>query len=405
MNAGVKPPFLPYGRQVIEDDDVAAVVAALQSDYLTTGPRVAEFEAALKEATGAGHAVACSNGTAALHLAARALDLGPGTTTIVPAITFLASANAIALNGGDVVFADVDPDTGLMRPQDLLEALDRCPKGKAHAVVNVHLAGQCGDIAEIERIGRANNLRIIDDACHALGTIARIDGVPHKIGAGDFADVTCFSFHPVKTIAMGEGGAVTTGDPALAKRIARDRNHGMSRDRVEFTQTEDAFDADGEPNPWYYEMGAPGLNYRVPDILCALGLSQLAKLGRFITRRRALVATYDALLHQLAPHVTPLKRTPNLQPAWHLYIALIDFAKLGTDRASLMRRLAAHGIGTQVHYFPVYRQPYYKAKHPALNLPGAEHYYERALSLPLYPSMSTDDATRVVGALKRAIKG
>jgi UDP-4-amino-4,6-dideoxy-N-acetyl-beta-L-altrosamine transaminase len=404
MNAGVKPPFLPYGRQVIEDDDIAAVVAALQSDYLTTGPRVAEFEAALAEATGAKHAIACSNGTAALHLAARALNLGPGTTTIVPAITFLASANAIALNGGEIVFADVDPATGLMRPEDLLEALSRCPGGKAHAVVNVHLAGQCGDIAEIQRVAHSNDLRIIDDACHALGTSVRIDGVPHKIGGNDFADLTCFSFHPVKTIAMGEGGGVTTSDPELAQRIARDRNHGMTREHAQFTQNEDALDTNGDANPWYYEMAAPGLNYRVPDILCALGLSQLTKLGRFLTRRRALVATYDALLQQLAPHVVPLKRTLNVQAAWHLYVTLIDFAAIGVDRATLMRRLAAQGIGTQVHYFPVYRQPYYKAKHPKLNLPGAEQYYRRCLSLPLYPAMSSDDVTRVFCALKRAIK-
>jgi UDP-4-amino-4,6-dideoxy-N-acetyl-beta-L-altrosamine transaminase len=404
MNAGVKPPFLPYGRQVIEDDDIAAVVEALQSDYLTTGPRVGEFEDALVEVTSAKHAIACSNGTAALHLAARALDLGPGTTTIVPAITFLASANAIRLNGGDVVFADVDPNSGLMRPEDLLEALARCPGGKAHAIVNVHLAGQCGDVAEIERIARANDLRVIDDACHALGTSVRVDGVPHKIGGNDFADVTCFSFHPVKTIAMGEGGAVTTNDSEIAKRIARDRNHGMTRDTAEFTQDADAFDQDGDANPWYYEMAAPGLNYRVPDILCALGLSQLTKLGRFLTRRRALVATYDALLQQLAPQVVTLKRTPNVQPAWHLYVALIDFAGLGLDRAAVMRRLTAQGIGTQVHYFPVYRQPYYKAAHPQLHLAGAEEYYRRCLSLPLYPSMSTDDVTRVVCALKRAVK-
>ena len=405
MNAGVKPPFLPYGRQVIEDDDIAAVVAALKSDYLTTGPRVAEFETALAEATGAKHAIVCSNGTAALHLAARALDLGPGTTTIVPAITFLASANAVRLHGGDVVFADVDPLTGLMRPNDLEEALARCPGGKANAVVNVHFAGQCGDIASIHRIAKANNLRIIDDACHALGTSVRIGSLIHKIGGNDYADLTCFSFHPVKTIAMGEGGAVMTNDPALAKFIARDRSHGMARDPQAFTQAADAFDAAGEANPWYYEMAAPGLNYRAPDILCALGLNQLTKLGRFVTRRRALVATYDAMLQQLAPHVAPLQRTPNVDSAWHLYVALMDFAALGLDRANLMRRLAAQGIGTQVHYFPVHRQPYYKAMHPDLNLPGAEAYYRRCLSLPLYPAMSTDDVTRVVSALKRAIKG
>ncbi len=404
MNAGVKPPYLPYGRQVIEDDDIAAVVAALQSDYLTTGPRVGEFEGALAEVTGAAHAVACSNGTAALHLAARALDLGPGTTTIVPAITFLATANAVRLHGGDVVFADVDPDTGLMRPEHLSEALSRCPGGKANAVINVHLAGQCGDVAGIHHLARKRSLRIVDDACHALGTTYSVENALHRVGDNRFADLTCFSFHPVKTIAMGEGGAVTTNDTKLAKFIARDRNHGMSRHLDDFAQTEDAIDASGQANPWYYEMDAPGLNYRVPDILCALGLSQLAKLNRFVTRRRVLAATYDAMLHQLAPHIAPLKRTPAVMPAWHLYVALIDFAALGIERAALMRRLAAQGIGTQVHYFPVYRQPYYQAANPKLRLPGADEYYRRCLSLPLYPAMSTDDVTRVVCALKRAIK-
>ncbi len=403
MNAGVKPPFLPYGRQVIEDDDIAAVVAALQDDYLTTGPRVGEFEQALTEVTGASHAVACSNGTAALHLAARALDLGPGTTTIVPAITFLASANAVQLHGGNVVFADVDPDTGLMRSADLAEALSRCPGGKANAVINVHLAGQCGDLAGLYRLARSQDLRIIEDACHALGTTYNADGASHRVGDNSFADLTCFSFHPVKTIAMGEGGAVTANDKALAKRVARDRNHGLSRDLADFTQLEDALDLTGNANPWYYEMAAPGLNYRVPDILCALGLSQLAKLNRFITRRRALTSAYDTMLHQLAPHVVPLKRTPGVAPAWHLYVALIDFAALGITRADLMRRLFSQGIGTQVHYFPVYRQPHYKAAAPSLRLPGADEYYRRCLSLPLYPAMSTDDVTRVACALKRAI--
>jgi dTDP-4-amino-4,6-dideoxygalactose transaminase len=248
-------------------------------------------------------------------------------------------------------------------------------------------------------------LRVVDDACHALGTSFSAAGAAHRIGDNRFADITCFSFHPVKTIAMGEGGALTTNDAALAKKIARDRNHGMSRASDDFTQIGDGLDADGEPNPWYYEMAAPGLNYRAPDILCALGSSQLAKLARFVTRRRALAATYDALLRQLAPRVSPLARTPNVVPAWHLYVALIDFAAFGLSRAALMRRLAAKGIGTQVHYFPVYRQPYYRARHPSLNLPGAEAYYSRCLSLPLFPAMSTDDVTRVVCALKHAIKG
>lgn len=390
--------FLPYGRQVIEDDDVEAVVAALRSDYLTTGPRVVEFEKALAAATNARHAIACSNGTAALHLAARALNLGPGTTTIVPAVTFLATANAVRLNGGDVVFADVDPDTGLMRPADLQAALRRT--GPANAVFNVHLTGQCGDLAGIHAVARDHALRIVDDACHAIGTTYGRNG---RIGDNAFADLSCFSFHPVKTIALGEGGAVTTNDDALARIIARDRTHGMTRDPADFTQQSEALDPRNDANPWYYEMEAPGLNYRISDILCALGTSQLKKLDRFAARRRELVALYDAELARLSPHVKLLARTPDVTPAWHLYVALVDFEALGVDRAAVMRRLSAQGVGTQVHYLPVHRQPYYRELDPALKLPGANEYYRRTLSLPLFPAMADEDPARVVRALGEAL--
>ena len=391
--------FLPYGRQVIEDDDIAAVVDTLRSDYLTTGPRVAEFEQALVAVTGAKHAIACSNGTAALHLAVRALNLGPGTTTIVPAVTFLATANAVRLNGGDVVFADVDPDTGLMRASDLTRALARCPNGAANAVINVHLAGQCGDLAEIHAIARRHRLRIVEDACHAIGTTYASGG---RIGDNGFSDLTCFSFHPVKTIAMGEGGALTTNDPVLAKIVARDRNHGMTRDPHDFALADEAFDERNEAHPWYYEMESPGLNYRIPDILCALGVSQLKKLERFTARRRDLVARYDAEIKRLSPLVKPLARSPGVAPAWHLYVALIDFRALRVDRGTVMRRLASQGIGTQVHYLPVYRQPYYREFDPDLRLPGADEYYRRTLSLPLFPSMADEDPARVVAALAAA---
>jgi len=395
-------PFLPYGRQVIDDDDVAAVVEALRSDYLTTGPRVAAFEQSLAEATGAHHAIACANGTAALHLAARALNLGPGTTTVVPAVTFLATANAIRLNGGDVVFADVDPDTGLMRPADLEEAIARCPKGTARAVINVHLAGQCGDLPTIRAVANRYGLRVVEDACHAIGTTYAAGGAVHRVGDNRFADLSCFSFHPVKTIALGEGGAVTTNEDTLAAIVARDRNHGMTREPADFLQPAEALDDRRDVNPWYYEMETPGLNYRIPDILCALGSSQLKKLAAFAARRRELVALYDGELEQQRPHFTPLHRTPNVTAAWHLYVALVDFAALGVNRAAVMRRLAAQGIGTQVHYLPVYRQPYYRELDPTLTLPGADQYYRRALSLPLFPTMTDEDPARVVRALKNA---
>ena len=398
------PGFLPYGRHQIDDDDIAAVVDALKSDFLTTGPRVAAFERALAAATGARHAIACTNGTAALHLVARALNLGPGTVSVVPAITFLATANAVRLNGGDVVFADVDPDTGLMRPRDLEAALGRCPDGRADAVFNVHLAGQTGDQAGLLSVARHNNLRVVEDGCHALGTSYSVgDSESWRVGACRFSDVTCFSFHPVKTIAMGEGGAVTTNDPDLAAIILRDRTHGMNRDPESFVLPQEAFDAGRAPHPWYYEMEVPGLNYRIPDILCALGESQLRKLDAFSARRRELVALYDRLIGGRSEHVRLLERTPNVTPAWHLNVVLVDFEGLGVTRAQVMRTLAAEGIGTQVHYLPVYRQPYYRDMSPVAALPGADEYYRRTLSLPLFPGMRDEDVAHVTQRLFAAL--
>jgi UDP-4-amino-4,6-dideoxy-N-acetyl-beta-L-altrosamine transaminase len=395
--------FLPYGRQLIEDDDIAAVVEVLRGEYLTTGPAVARFETALAQKVNAGHAVVCANGTAALHMAARALNLGSGTRIIVPAVTFLATASAPHMNGAEIVFADVDPQTGLMRPQDLSEAISR--GGPADAVFNVHLNGQCGDVEGIAALARGRGMKIVDDACHTLGaSYVDGDGAISRIGANAFADLSVFSFHPVKAIAMGEGGAVTTNDPDIAKRLVRARNHGMTREPLDFQNHGDAFDADGKANPWYYELTEPEFNWRANDIQCALGLSQLAKLDRFLARRRAIAACYDTLLAPYAPMLRPTARTHACLPAWHLYAARIDFEAAGISRAALMRALAQDGIGTQVHYFPVYRQPYYAAQHGQARLAGAEHYYAHALSLPLSACMDEDDARRVVDALVRHLK-
>jgi UDP-4-amino-4,6-dideoxy-N-acetyl-beta-L-altrosamine transaminase len=396
-----KPAFLPYGRQVIEDDDIAAVADALRGDYLTTGPAVARFEDAVARYVGAKHAVVCANGTAALHMAARALNLGQGTKVIVPAITFLATASAPHLNGAEIVFADVDPTTGLMTPETFSQALARA--GKADAVFNVHLNGQCGALEEIAAIARLHKMQIVDDACHTFGaTFVGKDGAS-RIGANAHSDLSVFSFHPVKAIAMGEGGAVTTNDPAMAKRLIAARNHGMTRDAADFTNTQDAFDADGRPNPWYYELVEPEFNWRANDIQCALGLSQLRKLDRFLARRRSIVAAYDSLLAPFAPVLRPLSRTRACLPAWHLYVARIDFEAAGVARGALMRALSEDGIGTQVHYFPVHRQPYY-AKRAHAKLPGADRYYANALSLPLSAAMTADDVERVVEALVRHLK-
>lgn len=404
----MSPSFLPYGRQLIEEDDVASVAETLRSDWLTTGPVVAAFEAALCAATGAAHAVACANGTAALHLAALALDLSPGDRVIVPSVTFLATANAVRLAGGEVVFADCDPDSGLMQATHLNEALERAaaqPGGPVRAVSPVHLTGQCADLPAIASLAGRHGIRVADDAAHAIGSRYRsAAGDLEPIGDGRVAMMTSFSFHPVKTIAMGEGGAVTTNDDRLADRLRRLRSHGMVREADLLQNDTFAFDADGKINPWYYEMPEIGLNYRVTDIQCALGLSQMKKLDRFVARRSALTDRYDQQIADLAPLVRPIARSGASQPAWHIYPLLIDFAAAGVSRAKVMESLKAAGIGSQVHYIPVHLQPYYRNRYGALQLPGAERYYTRTLSLPLFASMRDDDVDRVVNALRSSLQ-
>jgi UDP-4-amino-4,6-dideoxy-N-acetyl-beta-L-altrosamine transaminase len=395
------PRILPYGRQSIEADDIAAVVAALQGDYLTTGPLVPRFERALADAVGAQEAVAVSNCTAALHLCARALDLIEGTISVVPAITFLATANAVRLTGGDVVFADVDPATGLMTPETLHDAIRSAPKAP-RAVFPVHLAGPSCDMAAIADLAARVDMAVVEDAAHAIGTTTRQSA---PVGAGRHAAMTCFSFHPVKTMTTVEGGAITLNDPGLAARLRRDRSHGMIREQTEFLRPELGASADGLPNPWYYEMQEPGLNYRLTDVQCALGLTQLSKLDRFKRARAQAKAHYDTLLAPLAPLVAIPKTPVDQDPAWHLYPVQIDFDECGLSRAEVMRRLRGDGVMTQVHYVPLHWQPYYRARHGARNLPGAERYYARTLSLPLFPGIGEDGVQQVAGALRRALRG
>lgn len=401
--------FLPYGRQLIEEDDIAAVAEVLRGDWLTTGPAVSAFEAALCEVTGAAHAVACANGTAALHIAALALDLSPGDRVVVPSVTFLATANAVRLAGGEVVFADCDADSGLMEAAHLAAALERAaahPGGPVKAVFPVHLTGQCTDLPALAAIAARHGLVIADDAAHAIGSRYRAaDGAFAAIGDGRVAAMTSFSFHPVKTIAMGEGGAVTTNDGRLADRLRRLRAHGMLREPALLQNAALALDAAGKANPWYYEMAEVGLNYRITDIQCALGLSQLKKLGRFVALRRALADRYDRQVARLAPLVRPIRRSPAAEAAWHIYPLLIDFVAAGTSRAAVMAGLKAAGIGSQVHYIPVHQQPYYRQRYGTLSLPGAEHYYARTLSLPLHAAMSESDVDRAVLALEQVLRG
>lgn len=395
-------PFLPYGRHTIDDADIQAVVQTLKSDFLTTGPMTSTFEGKLAAKTNAKHAICVSSGTAALHLASLSLKLEADDIVIVPTITFLATANAQHYVGAHVLFADVDPNTGLMGPDHLTQALDRAA-GKAKAVFPVHLAGQPSNMASISEIARKQNLAIIEDASHALGASYRNGNEDCLIGGCTDSDMTVFSFHPVKSIAMGEGGAITTNDGPLAKRLKRLRSHGMERSALAFKNNNLAFTENLKANPWYYEMQELGFNYRASDIHCALGASQLEKLDAFVTRRGNLCDLYDHALATLSPLVKPLGRVPGCNPAWHLYVALIDFKTVGISRANVMERLHKKGIGTQVHYIPVHEQPYYQNVSTSY-LPGAQAYYDRCLSLPLFPGMADEDVGRVVDALSSVLR-
>ncbi len=399
-----QPRFLPYGRQAIDEADIAAVVEVLKSDYLTTGPKVAAFEAALAARLGVRFAISNSSGTAALHLACLALGLGPGDTAIVPSITFLATANAVRMVGADVLFADVDPDNGLMRPEDLEAAFAQAALAgrRVRAVFPVHLAGQCADMSAIKALAERHGAAVVEDACHAIGAHhACGDGA--AVGSCRLSDMAILSFHPVKTVAAGEGGAVTTNDPALARRLERLRAHGMIREAEEFENADLAFDASGKANPWYYEMPEIGWNYRLSDIHAALALSQIERLDGFVEERRALAGRYDDLIADLAAPIRPIRRSRFSVPAWHLYSVLIEFDAIGLERAAVMNRLRTLNIGTQVHYIPLYRQPYYRKLDPGLVLPGAERYYARTLSLPLFVGMTQADVRRVVGCLSDVV--
>lgn len=377
--------FLPYGRQTIEDDDLAAVAAVLQSDFLTTGPAVDAFETAFAEKVGAAHAVACFNATTGLHLAMLALDIGPGDLIIVPSVTFLSTANAVRMAGADVLFADVDPNSGLMTADTLTEAAARADGRRIAAVMPVHLRGAAADMPAIAAVALSLGAHLVEDAAHAVGSVTAAGPV------GNCADsaMAVFSFHPVKTMTTGEGGMVTTNDASLAARLASLRSHAMTRPK----------DAD----PWTYEAAELGFNYRLPDFNCALGLSQLGKLDRFVARRAMLAYRYDALLAPYADKISTPARGAELAPATHLYSVLIDFDALGVTRREVVDGLREQGIGSQVHYIPVHTQPYYRTLYPGLDLPGAQAWYAKTLSLPLYPGMADDDPHRVVAALLRVL--
>ena len=380
--------FIPYGRQFIDRDDVDAVAEVLRDPWLTQGPRVTRFEDALAERCGARFAVACNSGTAALHLALLAARVGPNDKVVVPAMTFLATANCAVHAGADVRFADVDFATVLATERTLAPHL----RDDVRAVMPVHFAGKACDM---ESIGWAVRSRcpeavIIEDACHALGG-RHADGTP--IGSLAWSDMAVFSFHPVKHIAGGEGGAVLTDDPGLAERLRQMRNHGTVRDPGGLTRSDEG--------PWYYEMHEVGYNFRIPDINCALALSQLGKLDRFLERRREIAACYRESLAGLPGVELPFGGDAN-ESAWHIYCLHVDFDAIGKSRKRVVAELHDRGIGTQVHYYPVPMQPYYRRTlgHAPGDFPGAERHYARALTIPLYPAMTDRDVRRVVDAVK-----
>lgn len=376
---------LPYGRHQIDDADIAAVTDVLKSDWLTTGPAVGRFETALIEATGAPHAVAVSNGTAALHLAYIALGIGPGDKVIVPAITFVATANAARQTGADIVFADVDPATGIMTPETL-EAAFKAANGQVKAVAVVHLGGQPADLETLSAICKSHGAYLVEDACHAIGSTYGAT----KIGDCTYSDIATFSFHPVKTIAMGEGGAVLTRNDDIAATVRTLRHHALEAPQ----------DGSQGAAPWVRHAHMLGYNYRACDMQCALGASQLEKLASFKTIRAALYAQYAQTLEalQLPISLNPLKTDSD--PCWHLAAVSIDFGALELPRQAIMARLNVVGIGTQVHYYPVDQQPYYQDLYGPAKTPGAQAYYANTLSLPLQAGMSLAEVNMVCRALR-----
>jgi perosamine synthetase len=384
--APVRATLLPYGRHDIDDEDVAAVTRVLRSDWLTSGPVVGEFETAFAREVGAAEAVAVSNGTAALHAAMFAIAIGPGDEVIVPPMTFAASANAVVYQGGTPVFADVDAQTLLIDPARAAGKIT--PRTKA--IVGVDYTGQPCDYDALRRLvsGRPD-IRIVADACHALGARERDRPV------GTLADVTVFSLHPVKHITTGEGGVVTTADPELAARMRMFRNHGITVDSRQR----------GAQASWIYEIVELGYNYRLTDIQCGLGLSQLGKLAARVARRQAIAEDYRRAFASI-PEVQPLDVRAGATHAYHLFVVRLDTARLSADRATIFAALRSENIGVNVHYIPVHLHPFYRRRFgcaPGL-CPVAEAAYEQILTLPMFPAMTGRDVQDVIDAVAKVVE-
>ncbi|WP_432738071.1 UDP-4-amino-4,6-dideoxy-N-acetyl-beta-L-altrosamine transaminase [Maridesulfovibrio sp. FT414] len=374
--------MIPYGRHIIDDEDIAEVVKVLKSDWLTTGPAVKQFENAVAAYTGAKEAVAVSNGTAALHAVMHALGIKEGDEVIVPPITFAASANCVVYTGGTPVFADVEEDTLLLDPKEVEKKITPATK----AVIAVDYAGQTCDYDRLREVCQKHEIVLVGDCCHAIG--ARDE---HGRTAGTIADISVFSFHPVKHITTGEGGMVLTDDADLAHKIRTFRNHGINLDAS----------ARSQKCTWIYEMQELGFNYRITDIQCALGISQLKKLDLFLKSRRALASQYDEFF-AYTPEIDPLMTKCGVEHAYHLYVVRIPAEK----REKVFERMREKGIGVNVHYIPVHYHPYYRQTFATSEgfCPVAEAAYERLLTLPLHPAMNADDVNFIAKKLIEALK-
>lgn len=375
--------LLPYGRHDIDEEDLEAVRNALLSGWLTTGPKVEEFEEKTAKISGAGFGAAVNSGTAALHAAMAALDIKAGDEVIVPPITFAATANAVVYQGGIPVFADVDPDTLLIDPVKVGEKIS----SKTRAVIAVDYAGQMCDYDTLRKITEKHDLYLIADACHSIGGTYK--GSP----SGSCADLTVFSFHPVKQITTGEGGMVVTNEKKFIEKVKLFRNHGIGMDLHQRRKTE----------TWYYEIEMPGFNYRLTDFQCALGISQLKKLESRIHKRNMLANQYDRFFEGM-DGIAPLKRREFISHAYHLYVVKLDLERLKKNRLEIFSFLRNEGIGVNVHYIPVHYHPFYKKTFNTYKglCPTAEDAYERILTLPLFPAMTEDDVKKVCRILKRA---
>lgn len=369
--------MIPYGKQTIEQDDIQAVVDVLKSDFLTTGPKIAEFEQTVADYVGAKYAIAISNGTSALHAACFAAGIGPGDEVITTPLTFAASANCVLYCGGTPVFADVDPKTYNIDPEDIRRKIT----DRTKAIIAVHLAGQPCDMDAIHSIAREHGLIVIEDGAHALGSVYKGKKV------GSMSDMTTFSFHPVKPITTGEGGMIVTDNEDFYKKMILFRSHGITRDDSMMTRND---------GPWFYQQFDLGYNYRITDIQCALGCSQMKKLDRFLARRKEIVAHYNEAFADCDNIITPYQLS-DTESGWHLYIVQVK----NCDRRQVFEKMREKGIGVNVHYIPVYMHPYYQEHgYENVHCANAEEIYSHIISLPLYPGLTSEQQDYVIDTLK-----